>query len=169
VPYQVWQYRDRFKMSRQEVRDEHRETDGSPETRRRIRGIRQKLARARMIVAVESADVVITNPEHYSAALKYDAERMLAPRLVAKGAGLIALRIREVAADHGVPIIEAPPLTRAINKYVELGDEIPTALYGAVAEVLAYVYSLNAARDMGRPPPNAPAGDRFQPPPGFDA
>lgn len=169
VPYQVWQYRDRFKMSRQEVKDEHRETDGSPETRRRIRGLRQKLARARMITEVRRADVVITNPEHYSAALKYDAERMLAPRLVAKGSGLIALKIREVAAEHGVPIIEAPPLTRAINKYVELGDEIPTGLYGVVAEVLAYVYSLNAARDTGRPPPRAPGGDRFQPPAEYDA
>jgi flagellar biosynthetic protein FlhB len=169
VPYQVWQYRDRLKMSRQEVRDEARETDGSPETRRRIRGIRQKLARARMIVAVESADVVITNPDHYSAALKYDAERMTAPRLVAKGAGLIALRIREVAAEHGVPIVEAPPLTRAINKYVELGDEIPTGLYGAVAEVLAYVYGLRAARDSGRPPPTPPGGDRFEPPAAYDA
>lgn len=169
VPYQVWQYRDRFRMSRQEIRDEQRETDGSPETRRRIRGLRQKLARARMITEVQRADVVITNPEHYSAALKYDSERMLAPRLVAKGAGLIALRIREVAAEHGVPIIEAPPLTRAINKYVDLGDEIPTGLYGAVAEVLAYVYSLRAARDTGRPPPNPPAGDRFQPPAEYDA
>ncbi|HEY1795504.1 MAG TPA: flagellar biosynthesis protein FlhB [Stellaceae bacterium] len=169
VPYQVWQYRDQLKMSRQEIKDERREMDGSPETRRRIRGIQQKLARARMIVAVESADVVITNPEHYSAALKYDAQRMLAPRLVAKGSGLIALRIREVAAEHGVPIVEAPPLTRAINKYVELGGEIPTGLYGAVAEVLAYVYGLKAARDMGRPPPpNLPGGDRFQPPAEYD-
>jgi flagellar biosynthetic protein FlhB len=155
-------------MSRQEVKDERREMDGNPETRRRIRGIQQKLARARMIVAVESADVVITNPEHYSAALKYDAQRMIAPRLVAKGSGLIALRIREVAAEHGVPIIEAPPLTRAINKYVDLGGEIPTGLYGAVAEVLAYVYSLNAARDTGRPAPSLPGGDRFQPPAEYD-
>jgi flagellar biosynthetic protein FlhB len=169
VPYQVWQYRDRLKMSRQEIKDEHRESDGNPETRRRIRGLRQKLARARMITEVQRADVVITNPEHYSAALKYDAERMVAPRLVAKGAGLIALRIREVAAEHGVPIIEAPPLTRAINKYVDLGDEIPTGLYGAVAEVLAYVYSLRAARDTGRTLPNLPAGDRFQPPPDYEA
>lgn len=168
VPYQVWQYRDHMKMSRQEIRDEHKETDGSPETRRRIRGMRQKLARARMITEVQRADVVITNPEHYSAALKYDLERMVAPRLVAKGTGLIALKIREVAAEHGVPIIEAPPLTRAINKYVELGDEIPTGLYGAVAEVLAYVYGLRAARDTGRPVPNPPRDDRFQPPPDYD-
>ena len=89
---------------------------------------------------------------------------MLAPRLVAKGAGLIALKIREVAAEHDVPIIEAPPLTRAMYKYVDLGDEIPTGLYSAVAEVLAYVYSLRAARNFGRPPPNLPGGDRFQPP-----
>jgi len=168
VPYQVWQYRERMRMTRQEIRDEHRETDGNPETKRRFRGLRQKLARARMITEVQRADVVITNPEHYSAALKYDAQRMVAPRLVAKGAGLIALRIREVAAEHDVPIIEAPPLTRAINKYVELGDEIPTGLYGAVAEVLAYVYSLRAARGSGRPAPNLPVGDRFQPPSDYD-
>ena len=168
VPYQVWQHRDHMKMTRQDIRDEHRETDGSPETRRRIRGLRQKLARARMITEVQRADVVITNPEHYSTALKYDSERMVAPRLVAKGSGLIALKIREVAAEHGVPIIEAPPLTRAINKYVELGDEIPTGLYAAVAEVLAYVYGLRAARDAGRPAPNPPRDDRFQPPPDYD-
>lgn len=169
VPYQVWQYRERMRMTRQEIRDEQRETDGSPETRRRIRGLRQKLARARMITEVQRADAVITNPDHYSVALKYDSERMLAPRLVAKGTGLIALRIREVAAEHDVPIIEAPPLTRAIYKYVELGDEIPTGLYGAVAEVLAYVYSLRAARDSGRPAPNMPGGDRFQPPSEYEA
>jgi flagellar biosynthetic protein FlhB len=168
VPYQVWQFREKMRMTRQGIRDEQRETDGSPETRRRIRGLRQKLARARMITEVQRADVVITNPEHYSAALKYDPERMLAPRLVAKGSGLIALRIREVAAEHDVPIIEAPPLTRAINKYVDLGGEIPTGLYGAVAEVLAYVYSLRAARDSGRPAPNPPGGDRFQPPSDYE-
>ena len=96
---------------------------------------------------------------------------MRAPRLVAKGTGLIALRIREVAGEHGVPVIEAPPLTRAINKYVELGDEIPTGLYGAVAEVLAYVYRLRrAARDSGRPVPPLPQRrTRFEPPAEFDA
>jgi flagellar biosynthetic protein FlhB len=168
VPYQVYQYKQKMRMTRQQTRDEQRETDGSPETRRRIRGLRQKLARARMITEVQRADVVITNPEHYSAALKYDSARMLAPRLVAKGAGLVALRIREVAAEHDVPIIEAPPLTRAINKYVDLGGEIPTGLYGAVAEVLAYVYSLRAARDSGRPPPSQPGGESFQPPSDYE-
>jgi flagellar biosynthetic protein FlhB len=169
VPYQVWQYRDHMKMTRQDIRDEHRETDGSPETKRRIRSLRQKLASGRMITEVQRADVVITNPEHYSAALKYDSERMVAPRLVAKGSGLIALKIREVAAEHNVPIIEAPPLTRAINKYVGLGDEIPTGLYAAVAEVLAYVYGLRAARDAGRSAPNPPRDDRFRPPSDYDA
>jgi len=169
VPYQVWSFRNRLKMSRQDIRDEQKETDGSPQTRRRIRGLRQKMARARMITEVPKADVVIVNPEHYAAALKYDEAKMRAPRLVAKGSGLIALRIREVAAEHDVPIVEAPPLTRALYRYVELGDEIPTGLYGAVAEVLAYVYGLRAARDTGRPQPNLPQDSRFEPPSGFDS
>lgn len=168
VPYQLWDHRKRLMMTRQEIRDEQRETDGSPQTRRRIRGLRIKLARARMMTEVPRADVVVTNPEHYSAALKYDAARMLAPRLVAKGTGLIALRIRQIAAENGVPVIEAPPLTRAIYKYVELGDEIPTGLYGVVAEVLAYVYGLRAARDAGRPAPVPPEDRRFEPPPEYE-
>ncbi|HVC53093.1 MAG TPA: flagellar biosynthesis protein FlhB [Stellaceae bacterium] len=169
VPYQIWSFRRRLRMSHQDIKDEHRETDGNPQTRRRIRSLRLKLARARMMTEVPKADVVVTNPQHYAAALSYDENRMRAPRLVAKGTGLVALRIRELAAEHGVPIIEAPPLTRAICRYVELGSEIPTGLYGAVAEVLAYVYRLRAARTAGRPSPTAPQDGRFEPPAEFDA
>jgi flagellar biosynthetic protein FlhB len=164
APYQIWAHRDQLKMSRQDVRDEMRELDGSPQTRRRIRGLRVKLARMRMMSEVPKADVVIVNPEHYAAALSYREGGMRAPRLVAKGSGLVALRIRELAGEHSVPIVEAPPLARAIHRHVELGDEIPVALYAAVAEVLAYVYRLRAAQAARRPAPNLPADGRFEPP-----
>ncbi|HWB51624.1 MAG TPA: flagellar biosynthesis protein FlhB [Stellaceae bacterium] len=169
VPYQLWQHRDQLKMSRQEIKDEQKEQDGSPQTRRRIRGLRLKLARARMMTEVPKADVVVVNPEHFAAALAYREERMRAPRLVAKGTGLIALRIRAVAEEHGVAVVEAPPLARSINRFVDLGDEIPVALYRAVAEVLAYVYRLKAARDDGMPLPALPQDGRFAPPEEFDA
>jgi flagellar biosynthetic protein FlhB len=164
VPYQFWQFRDQFKMSREEIKEELREQDGSPQTRRRIRALRSKLARARMMSEVPKADVVIVNPEHFAAALSYDEHRMRAPRLVAKGTDLIALRIRAVAEENDVPVVEAPPLARSINRFVDLGDEIPSGLYGAVAEVLAYVYRLKAARDAGSPQPPQPEDGRFAPP-----
>ena len=166
VPYQIWAHRDQLKMSRQDIRDEMREADGSPQTRRRIRSLRLKMARMRMMTEVPKADVVIVNPEHYAAALSYKDGSMRAPRLVAKGTGLTALRIREIAGEHDVPLVEAPPLARAVYRAVELGDEIPTGLYGAVAEVLAYVYRLRAARQAGAPLPQRP-DDRFAPPPEY--
>ena len=169
VPWQVWQHRDQLKMSRQEIKDEQKEQEGSPQTKRRIRGLRIKLARARMMTEVPKADVVVVNPEHFAAALLYREDRMRAPRLVAKGTGLIALRIRSVAEEHGVAVVEAPPLARSMNRFVELGDEIPIGLYRAVAEVLAYVYKLRAARDDGGPLPPPPQDGRFDPPEEFDA
>jgi flagellar biosynthetic protein FlhB len=169
VPYQLWQFRDQFKMSREEIKDELREQEGNPQTRRRIRSLRIKLARGRMMSEVPKSDVVVVNPEHFAAALSYREDRMRAPRLVAKGTGLIALRIRAVAEEHGVPVVEAPPLARSINRFVDLGDEIPSALYGAVAEVLAYVYRLKTARDIGSPLPPPPEDGRFEPPEGLDA
>lgn len=169
VPYQLWQHRDQLKMSRQDVKDEVRDQEGSPQTKRRIRGLRVKMARARMMAEVPRADVVVVNPEHFAAALAYREDRMRAPRLMAKGTGLIALRIRAVAAEHGVPVIEAPPLARSINRFVEIGDEVPAGLYGAVAEVLAYVYRLKAARDRGFPAPSLPDDGRFAPPPELEA
>ena len=169
VPYQLWQHRDQLKMSRQELKDEHKEQEGSPQTRRRIRGLRIKMARARMMTEVPKADVVVVNPEHFAAALSYREDRMRAPRLVAKGTGLIALRIRAVAEEHGIAVVEAPPLARSINRFVDLGDEIPIGLYRAVAEVLAYVYRLRAARDGRVPIPPLPTDGRFEPPPEFDA
>src|SRR4029077_18947656 len=133
-------------MSREDIKDEQREQEGSPQTRRRIRSLRLKLARGRMMSEVPKSDVVLIHPEHFAAALSYREERMRAPRLIAKGTGLIALRIRAVAEEHGIAVVEAPPLARSINRFVDLGDEIPVGLYRAVAEVLAYVYRLKAAR-----------------------
>jgi flagellar biosynthetic protein FlhB len=167
VPYQVWAHRDRLKMTRQDIKEELRELDGSPQTKRRIKILRRKIARMRMAVEVPKADVVVTNPEHYAAALQYRDGEMRAPRLVAKGTGLVALRIREIAAEHGVPMIEAPRLARAIYRFVELEDEIPTGLYAAVAEVLAYVYRLRAARNTRGPAPPLQRDERFEPPAEF--
>ncbi|HXP31687.1 MAG TPA: flagellar biosynthesis protein FlhB [Stellaceae bacterium] len=169
VPYQLWSHRDRLKMTRQELKDEVHQLEGSPQTKRRIKTLRRKLARMRMMSEVPKADAVVVNPQHYAAALRYQEGRMRAPRLLAKGTGLIALRIREVAEEHGVPVIEAPPLARAICRYVELEDEIPVGLYQAVAEVLAYVYRLKAARETRRSPPDLPRDGRFDPPPEYDA
>jgi flagellar biosynthesis protein FlhB len=169
VPYQIWAHRDRLKMTRQEIKDELRELDGSPQTKRRIKLLRRRMARMRMAAEVPKADVVVTNPEHYAAALRYRDDQMRAPQLVAKGTGLVARRIREIAAEHGVPVIAAPPLARALCRYVELEDEIPVALYPPVAEVLAYVYRLRAAVASGRPPPSAPPDGHFDLPPEFTA
>jgi flagellar biosynthetic protein FlhB len=167
VPYRIWSHRDQLKMSRQELRDEQRELEGNPEIKRRIGVLRRRMARMRMMSEVPKADVVVVNPEHYAAALSYRPEAMRAPRLVAKGTGLIALRIREIAVAHGVPILEAPPLARALCKHVELADEIPAGLYPPVAEVLAYVYRLRTARDAGKPLPSPPRDRRFEPPAEF--
>jgi flagellar biosynthetic protein FlhB len=164
VPYQLWSHRQDLRMSRQEVRDEARDVEGNPQTKRRLKQLRRKVARARMMTQVPKADVVLTNPSHVSVALRYQQGTMRAPRLVAKGAGLVALRIREVAAAHDVPIVEAPPLARSLHRYVEIEDEIPIALYRAVAEVLAFVYRLKAARAAGKPAPVVPSAS-FDPPP----
>jgi flagellar biosynthesis protein FlhB len=167
IPYQLWSHQGHLKMTRQEVRDEMRDLEVNPHTKRRLRTLRRRLARMRMMTEVPRADVVITNPQHYAAALRYQEGAMRAPRLVAKGTGLVALRIRELATEHQVPIVEAPPLARAICRHVELEDEIPVGLYRAVAEVLAYIYRLRFARDSGQVPPPPPRDDRFEPPEEF--
>jgi flagellar biosynthetic protein FlhB len=167
VPYQLWSHRGRLRMTRQELRDEMRELEVNVHTKRRLRTLRRRFARARMMTEVPRADVVITNPDHYAAALRYQEGVTRAPRLVAKGTGLVAERIRELAREHQVPIVEAPPLARAIYRYVDLEDEIPAGLYKAVAEVLAYVYRLRLARDTGRPEPPLPRDQRFDPPEEF--
>ena len=162
VPFQLWQHSKDLRMTREEVREEYKESEGSPETRGRIREAQRELSRGRMLQEVPTADVVITNPTHFSVALRYDDKKMRAPVVVAKGTDLLAAKIREIAAEHGVPVIEAPPLARALHRSVDIGREVPAALYVAVAQVLTYVFQLRAARERGMAPPQAPS---FDPPP----
>ena len=146
VPFQIWDHSKQLMMTLQEVKDEYKETDGRPEVKQHIRQVQMEMAERRMMQEVPKADVVITNPTHYAVALKYDQTSMGAPRVIAKGADLIAAEIRKVAAEHNVPIAAAPPLTRALFYSTELNDEIPAGLYLAVAQVLAYVYQLDKRR-----------------------
>jgi flagellar biosynthetic protein FlhB len=156
VPFQLWQHAKDLKMTREEVRREFKESEGSPETRGRIREAQRALARGRMLQEVPTADVVVTNPTHFAVALRYDESKMRAPIVVAKGTDLLALKIREIATENGVAIVEAPPLARALHKSVDIGREVPAALYVAVAQVLTYVFQLRAARERGVTPPPAP-------------
>ena len=155
VPFQKWDHARQLKMTRQELREESKESDGSPEVKAKIRGMQHELARRRMMEQVPQADVVVTNPEHYAVALKFDPATMSAPRLVAKGADCVALRIRELARESGVTVLEAPPLARAVYHTTKLNHEIPAGLYVAVAQVLAYVFQLKR-RDPLRPAPVLP-------------
>jgi flagellar biosynthesis protein FlhB len=156
VPFQLWQYHRRLRMTRDEVKREHKEQEGDPHLKARIRSIQREMARRRMMAEVPKADVVVTNPTHFSVALKYDSSRMGAPIVVAKGVGAVALKIREIAAEHDVPMLEAPPLARALNAHCELGQAVPSQLYTAVAEVMAYVYQLNTWLSRGGRKPVAP-------------
>lgn len=156
VPYQLWQYAKQMRMSREEIRQEYKESEGSPEVKGRIRQMQQQLARQRMMQDVPKADVVVTNPTHFAVALKYDEKRMRAPIVVAKGADVIAAKIREVAGEHAVPIFEAPPLARVLYRNVDIGDEIPGTLYIAVAQILTYVFQLRVAKRAGQQPPPKP-------------
>jgi len=156
VPYQLWQHSRDLRMTREEMREEYKESEGSPETRGRIREAQRALAKGRMLQEVPKADVVITNPTHFAVALRYDEKRMRAPIVVAKGTELIAAKIREVATENNVPIVEAPPLARALYRSVDLGREVPAALYVTVAQVLTYVYQLRTARERGATPPPQP-------------
>ena len=156
VPFQLWQHSRDLKMTREEVKEEYKESEGSPETRGRIREAQRALARGRMMQEVPKADVVITNPTHYAIALRYDEKRNRAPIVVAKGTDLLAAKIREIATENGVPLVAAPPLARALYRSVELGHEVPAALYVTVAQVLTYVYQLKAAVARGAKPPPPP-------------
>jgi flagellar biosynthetic protein FlhB len=165
VPFQIWQHAEDLKMSREEVKQEFKETEGSQEVKNRIRNLQRALAKRRMMLSVPKADVIITNPTHFAVALRYDETKMRAPRVVAKGADLIAQRIREIGAEHGVTIVESPPLARALHRYVEIDAEIPAVLYVAVAQVLSYVFQLRMARTAGSPAPVAPVIDPATLPP----
>ncbi len=140
--FRKWQYEESLKMTKQEVKDEHKQMEGDPQVRGRIRGLQRQAARRRMMAAVPKADVVITNPTHIAVALSYDQEKMFAPMVVAKGEGLIAERIKEIARENSVPVIENKPVAQLLNKMVDIDEEIPENLYRAVAEILAYVYGL---------------------------
>lgn len=156
VPFQLWDHARKLKMTKEEVRQEHKETEGSPEVKGRIRRMQREAARRRMMAEVPKADVIVTNPTHYAVALRYQDKTMRAPVVVAKGAALLAARIRELGEEHHVPILEAPPLARALYRHAELGEEIPAALYTAVAEVLAYVYQLRSFEAGKGAPPQPP-------------
>ncbi len=147
--YQKWDFHQNQKMSRQEIKDETKQAEGDPQVKARIRQVRMERARRRMMAAVPTADVIITNPTHYAVALSYVDAEMAAPRLVAKGRDLIARRIREIAQAHDVPIVENPPLARALEADVEIDQEIPPHFYKAVAEVIGYVMGLRRRRRAG--------------------
>jgi flagellar biosynthetic protein FlhB len=158
VPLQLFQFKRALRMTRQELRDEAKESDGRPETKQRIRQIQQAIARRRMMHKVPTADVVIVNPTHFAVALKYDPDNMRAPRVLAKGVDLIAQNIRRIAEEHRVPVFESPKLARALYRSADLNQEIPAGLYLAVAQVLSYVFRIRTlnptlAARLARPEP----------------
>ncbi|MEI7409137.1 flagellar biosynthesis protein FlhB [Pectobacterium aroidearum] len=163
VFWQVWSHIKKLRMSKQEIRDEHKQSEGDPHVKGRIRQQQRAIAQRRMMADVPKADVIVTNPTHYAVALRYDEKKMNAPKVLAKGAGEIALRIRELGTEHRVPILEAPPLARALFRHSEIGEHIPAALYAAVAEVLAWVYQLKRWKREGglipRKPKHLPVPD----------
>ncbi len=160
VPFQLWNYYKGLRMSKEEVKQEGKEMEGDPQIKARIRSQQREIARKRMMSEVPKADVVVTNPTHFAVALKYDKDKMGAPQVVAKGMNLVAAKIRELASENNVPVIELPPLARALYRHVEIGEGVPTALYTAVAEVMAYIYQLNTFMTQGTMvgilPPQAP-------------
>jgi len=144
APWQLYSHYKKLRMSREDVKQEHKESEGDPHVKGRIRQQQRSMARMRMMSEVPGADVVVTNPTHYAVALKYQEGQSAAPRVVAKGSGLVAARIRQLAEESRVPLLSAPPLARALHHNVDLGGEIPAELYTAVAEVLAWVYQLRS-------------------------
>ena len=149
VPLSLWQYARKHRMTKEEVRKEHRESEGDPHVKGRIRSMQRQAAQRRMMADVPKADVIVTNPTHYAVALRYSEKEGGAPRVLAKGADMVAAKIRELGTEHKIPILEAPPLARALYRHTEIGHQIPEALYAAVAEVLAYVYQLRRLHQVG--------------------
>ena len=156
VPYQLWSNAKKLRMGKEEVKREHKESEGDPHVKGRIRQQQQAMARGRMMSNVPEADVIITNPTHYAVALEYQEGSMGAPRLVAKGADAVAARIRELALEAGVPRLEAAPLARALYHHVDLEAEVPAELYTAVAEVMAWAYRLKHVEQQGGDVPHTP-------------
>lgn len=166
VPFQLWDNKRQLKMTQQEVRDELKETEGRPEVKGRIRQLQREMAQRRMMEKVPQADVIVTNPTHYAVALKYDQSKMRAPIVLAKGSDLVAANIRRIGGEHDVPIVEAPLLARAIYFNTELNDPIPAGLYLAVAQLLAYVFQLqayeNGSGEVPLQPDDFPVPDDLQ-------
>jgi flagellar biosynthetic protein FlhB len=156
VPYQLWSHAHKLRMSLEDLRKEQKESDGDPQVKAQIRRQQQQMAKRRMMSDVPKADIIVTNPSHFAVALKYHDTDMRAPRVIAKGVDLVALRIREIAREHNIPVLEAPPLTRALYKHTLLGHEIPVPLYAAVAEVLAWAYQIARVASEGGTLPTAP-------------
>lgn len=156
VFYQVMSHLKKLRMSRQEIRDEYKESEGDPHVKGRIKQLRRAMAQSRMMEDVPRADVIVNNPTHYSVAIRWQEGKMAAPVVLAKGAGDIALRIREKGQQHAVPMLEAAPLARALYRHCEIGDPIPAELYSVVAEVLAWVYNLRRWRKSGGHLPKKP-------------
>ncbi len=165
-PYQMWHYADKLKMTRQEMIQEAKESDGNPQMKAKVRQMQREMSKRRMMADVPTADVVVTNPTHYAVALKYTDGQGGAPRVVAKGSDEVAAKIRELAKENKVALLEAPALARALHKHTEIGDEIPEALYAAVAEVLAYVFQLRTYKAAGGNYPDRPT--RLAVPPELD-
>ncbi|SDK94012.1 flagellar biosynthetic protein FlhB [Modicisalibacter muralis] len=156
VPYQLWSHNKKLRMTQDEIRKEHKESEGDPQVKARIRQQQQAMARGRMMSKVPEADVIVTNPTHYAVALSYRDGEMSAPRVVAKGADAVAARIRELGEEHGVPRLEAPPLARALYRHVDLDREVPAELYTAVAEVLAWAFRIKQVQREGGETPDTP-------------
>ena len=156
VPYQLHRYAKKLMMTRQDLKDESKESEGNPETKAKIRSIQREMARKRMMAAVPKADVVITNPTHYSVALSYPENTDSAPIVVAKGLGEVALKIQAIAKEHQIMIVESPMLARALYKHTDIDQEIPTALFSAVAQVLAYVFQMRDWKKQGGDQPEFP-------------
>lgn len=159
VPYQLWSHARGLMMTKQEVRDEMKESEGRPEVKSRIRQMQMQLSQRRMMDAVPTASVIVVNPTHYAVALLYDPKKMRSPKVVAKGTDEIARIIRETGERHRVPIVSAPPLARRLYRDVEIDREIPVSLYAAVAQILSYVFQLNRWRDGRGPAPELPIVD----------
>jgi flagellar biosynthetic protein FlhB len=167
VPFQLWEHNRRLRMTKDEIRQESKETEGDPQIKGKIRTLQRERARRRMMAQIPTADVVVTNPTHYAVVLRYQEGVMRAPIVVAKGVHLVAERIRSVAATHRIPVVEAPALARALYAHTELEHPVPEALYLAVAEILAYAYQLQRQRKEGggvpHPPQNLPVPVELDP------
>lgn len=155
VPFQIWNHKKQLKMTLQEVKDEYKDTEGKPEVKGRVRQMQREIAQKRMMSEVPNADVIVVNPEHFAVAVKYDAMKSTAPFVLAKGVDDVAFKIREIAREHEIAIVSAPPLARAIYHTTKIDQEIPEGLFTAVAQILAYVFQLRQYQEHGgkRPKP----------------